>query len=62
MSKPGVVSIAKSCGVSPSTVCRALNGKPGINKDTRDAILAACKRFRYSKNIAACNPSYSTPA
>ncbi|MCK5845752.1 MAG: LacI family DNA-binding transcriptional regulator [Victivallales bacterium] len=37
MSAPSVKVVAKRCGVSPSTVCRALNGKGDVNPETRRA-------------------------
>jgi len=50
---PSVITIAKECGVSPSTVCRALNQRPGISAATRARILGACTRLGYNKNTAA---------
>lgn len=55
MSKASVVSIAAACGVSPSTVCRALNGKPGVNPRTLAKVMDARARLGYSKNAAASN-------
>jgi DNA-binding LacI/PurR family transcriptional regulator len=55
MSKISVVTIAKKCGVSPSTVCRALNSRSDINENTRSKILEVCQKFGYSKNQAASN-------
>jgi DNA-binding LacI/PurR family transcriptional regulator len=42
-------------GVSPSTVCRALNGRGQINADTRQKIIAASERLGYVRNAAASN-------
>lgn len=49
----GVVDIARRCEVSPSTVCRALNGKADINAETRTRILAECRRAGYTKHGGA---------
>ncbi len=53
MNRKGVVDIAKICAVSPSTVCRALNDRSDINEKTRARILAACRKYGYSRNQAA---------
>lgn len=53
MKMVGVKAVAKACGVSPSTVCRALNGRGDINEKTRDAVLAACARLGFVKSAAA---------
>ncbi|MBN1864551.1 MAG: LacI family DNA-binding transcriptional regulator [Victivallales bacterium] len=53
MSKPNVVLVARECGVSPSTVCRALNGKSDINEKTRERILESCRNLGYVRNSAA---------
>ncbi|MBN1673439.1 MAG: LacI family DNA-binding transcriptional regulator [Kiritimatiellae bacterium] len=52
---PSVTDIARMCDVSPSTVCRALNEKSDINRETRKRILAACARAGYAKNRGASN-------
>ena len=53
MKRVSVIDIAKECGISPSTVCRALNGKGDINQATRHAVLDACQRLGYVKDSAA---------
>jgi len=55
MRTPSVIDVAKAAGVSPSTVCRALNGRGEINARTREKILAASKRLGYVRNAAASN-------
>jgi len=52
---PSVIDVARLCDVSPSTVCRALNGKADINKETKRRILAACAELGYTKNRGASN-------
>lgn len=51
--RPSVLDVAAACGVSPSTVCRALNSRADINEATRAQILAACTRLGFTKNSAA---------
>jgi LacI family transcriptional regulator len=49
------VDIARATGVSPSTVCRALNGKGEIHVRTKRKVLAASTRLGYVRNAAASN-------
>ncbi len=53
MSRPSIKAIARECGVSASTVCRALNAKGDINGRTRRLILQTCSRMGYVPNAAA---------
>lgn len=53
MSAPSVKLVAKECGISPSTVSRALNGKGDINFKTRKLVLDACAKLGYVRNDAA---------
>ncbi|RMD84621.1 MAG: LacI family transcriptional regulator [Lentisphaerae bacterium] len=53
MKGPSVVDIARYCGVSPSTVSRALHGRGDIKAATRERILAACQELGYIPNRAA---------
>ncbi len=48
-----IKDIAKALGVSVSTVSRALNDSPQINKETVKAIKVIAKRLNYRKNTAA---------
>lgn len=48
-----IYDVAKRVGVSPNTVSRALNGKSGVSKKTRDKILAAAEEMRYQPNVGA---------
>lgn len=48
-----IVDVAKSLGVAPSTVSRALNGKTDINVNTRQAILNAALALDYKPNLLA---------
>lgn len=52
-SRPSVTDIARACGVSPSTVSRALNEHADINERTRRKVMAACSRMGYCRNTAA---------
>ncbi|AZR74591.1 LacI family transcriptional regulator [Anoxybacter fermentans] len=45
--------IARMVGVSESTVSRAINGKPGVGKETREKILALVKKYQYQPNTLA---------
>jgi LacI family transcriptional regulator len=49
----GMKDIAQRLGVSTGTVDRALNGKPGINPDTRARVLAVAQILGYRPNLAA---------
>ena len=45
--------LAKACGVSRSTVNRALLGEGRINKDTKEMILKKAKELGYKPNLLA---------
>jgi LacI family transcriptional regulator len=53
MRKIGVRQIAKIAGVSLGTVDRALNDRTGIDKRTRQRILAIAERLSYKPDLAA---------
>ncbi len=48
-----IIDIAKSLGVAPSTVSRALNNKPEININTRQEILRVANELDYKPNLLA---------
>jgi DNA-binding LacI/PurR family transcriptional regulator len=48
-----IIDIAKSLGVAPSTVSRALNNKAEINPETRQAILKVAYELDYKPNLLA---------
>ena len=48
-----IYDIARIAGVSASTVSRVVNGKPGINEETRSRIEALLKEYNYTPNEAA---------
>lgn len=50
-----IKDVAKKCGVSISTVSRAINNHPEINDSTRQAILQEIKRLGYVPNSNARN-------
>ncbi|HAU38128.1 MAG TPA: hypothetical protein DCX07_10500, partial [Phycisphaerales bacterium] len=60
MPNPNVVVIARKCGVSPSTVCRALNGKTDISAKTRAKVLDLTRKLGYVRNSAARSLRSST--
>lgn len=48
-----IIDIAKSLGVAPSTVSRALNNKTEININTRNEILRVANELDYKPNLLA---------
>ncbi len=48
-----IKDIAKTAGVSYSTVSRALSGSPEISAETRERILEICKQMNYTPNTVA---------
>ena len=42
-----IKDIAEQLGVSPATVSLALNGRPGVNEETRLAVLNLANRLGY---------------
>ena len=48
-----VNQIAEKCGVSRTTVLRALNGRGSVHKETREKILAVAKEYNYRPNLLA---------
>ena len=48
-----IKDLAKQCGVSVSTVSRALNGRPDVSSDMRRRILAAAEQSNYIPNNSA---------
>lgn len=50
-----IKDIAKKCGVGVSTVSRALNNHPDINKETREKILKAVEEDGFIPNNSARN-------
>lgn len=50
MSAPTIKDVAKTAGVSIGTASMALNGKPGINEETRARVLEVAKSISYKPN------------
>ena len=50
-----VKEIAKMCGVSPSTVSNAINGKANISEETRKKIMDCIEQMGYQPNYFASN-------
>lgn len=48
-----IKDVAKTAGVSYSTVSRALSGSPEISEETRERILEICKQMHYTPNTVA---------
>ena len=55
MSAITIKDIAKICNVGISTVSRAINDDPGINKNTRERILKVIEEYHYVPNNSARN-------
>ena len=50
-----IKDIAKICNVGISTVSRAINDDPGINKDTKERVLKVIEEYHYVPNNSARN-------
>lgn len=50
MSNLTVLDIARLCNVSPGTIDRAINNRPGINPKTKQYILDTATKYGYIKN------------
>jgi len=50
-----IKDIARICNVSTSTVSRAMNGDSGINKQTRERVLATIEEYNFVPNNSARN-------
>lgn len=50
-----IYDIAKDLGISPTTVSRALNNHPAVNKNTRQKIFEAATEMGYQSNLFASN-------
>ncbi len=50
--KQSIYKIAKAANVSPTTVSRVLNGRPGVSASTRERILTVIDQTQYSPSIA----------
>src|SRR5437867_3860097 len=46
-----IKDVARLAGVSPATASQALNGRPRVNADTRERVVAAAAKLRYSPNL-----------
>lgn len=49
----GIRAVAKYCGVSPSTVSRALTGSAYVEPETKKRVLEAVKQLNYKPSLAA---------
>jgi LacI family transcriptional regulator len=50
-----IYDIAKKLGISPTTVSRALNDHPGVNKITKQKVFDSATEFGYQSNLYARN-------
>jgi len=55
MKKTTIYEIAKALGIDSSTVSRALNDNPRVNKKTKEKVLEKAKEMGYSANLLASN-------
>ena len=46
-----IKDVAKLAGVSPATASQALNGRPRVNRDTRQRVIDAAAKLRYAPNL-----------
>lgn len=53
MQKPTIKDIAKALNISPSTVSRALSGKPGASEELRRKVIGTAQKMGYMKNLSA---------
>ena len=60
-SRVTVKDLARICGVSIGTVDRAINGRGGINPETKEKILAAAREYGFVKNQNAISLSRGKP-
>jgi LacI family transcriptional regulator len=51
--RPTIVDVAAEAGVSPMTVSRVINDRPGVGPDARAAVAAAIQVLGYTPNVAA---------
>ncbi len=54
---PTLDQLAEQLGVSPATVSRALNNKPGVSTQMRDQILELARQMNYVPGPAGRNPA-----
>lgn len=57
MTRPTVHDVARTAGVSLSTVDRVLNGREGVRSATEKRVKAAIQQLGYERNVAAANLS-----
>jgi len=55
MKKTTIYEIAKALGIDSSTVSRALNNNPRVNKKTKEKVFLKAKEMGYSTNLLASN-------
>ena len=48
-----IADVARDSGFSPMTVSRVINGEKNVKDSTREAVLAAVEKLKYSPNLAA---------
>jgi len=48
-----IKTVAEYCGVSVSTVSRALNNHPDVSQDAKDKVLEAVRKLHYVPNSSA---------
>jgi len=51
--KPTTTRVAELAGISHMTVSRVLNNSPYVKKETRQKVLAACRKLNYRPNLIA---------
>lgn len=48
-----IADVARESGFSPMTVSRVINGEKNVKDSTREAVIAAVEKLKYSPNLAA---------
>ena len=56
MSRATISDIARACGVSPTAVSFALNGRPGVSEARRAEIMATARAMGWTPSAAARAP------
>ncbi|MDD5270421.1 MAG: LacI family DNA-binding transcriptional regulator, partial [Candidatus Omnitrophica bacterium] len=51
--RPTIVDVAKSAGVTHSTVSRVINNNPAISQETKTKVLQVISEMRYQPNLIA---------
>lgn len=59
--KVKMVDVARHLGISKATVSLAVNGKPGVNEQTRQKVLECIKELENNGGVLPENSSFQSP-